>query len=470
MADYQTGIDIRRDQSGNLIIPALLLDSAGAVVTSGDTTVYILEIQSDGTFKALDFSDNTFKSTALTTATKAATHQTTDNATKNTGIWTVVLDTDEQAAFTEEYHYIAYFENSGASPTMSPRWFQWGGVEGEATTDAELTAAHGDGSWETAEIDGWAFNLGTNPVTITLNDGDGSPVNGQFMVVRNADETAVAFIDITDVDGQCEIQLDDGTYKVRFGGYYACIAGGVGAYKFSNPYTLTVSGTTTATFTCTEVSLSTGGLSFAMMVGLLELFILNTFDEKLQNRFSRTLLKQLINIGHQELGQKLKWRREDCALAITADTYAYDVSLASREWEVVSWYDDSGEKYTLLQPLTLEQWREHYHDNDTPSTPTRYCRYGDQIYFWPVPDDSDDTCTITGIMDVSDLTEDDETPEYPPHLHTLIVDLAISYTYRIVGLPKDAAMTEELADRDIAREAHDPTIQRTSGRMLPPNV
>ncbi|NLG54194.1 MAG: hypothetical protein GX542_00840, partial [Rhodococcus sp.] len=52
MADYQTGIDIRRDQSGNLIIPALLLDSAGAVVTSGDTTVYILEIQSDGTFKA----------------------------------------------------------------------------------------------------------------------------------------------------------------------------------------------------------------------------------------------------------------------------------------------------------------------------------------------------------------------------------------------------------------------------------
>ena len=94
MADYQTGIDIRRDQSGNLIIPALLLDSAGAVVTSGDTTVYILEIQSDGTFKALDFSDNTFKSTALTTATKAATHQTTDNATKNTGIWTVVLDTD----------------------------------------------------------------------------------------------------------------------------------------------------------------------------------------------------------------------------------------------------------------------------------------------------------------------------------------------------------------------------------------
>lgn len=468
MADYQTGIDIKRDQSGNLLIPCFLLDSAGDAVTSGDTTVYILEMQSDGSLKTLDFDDNTFKTGACTTPTKAATHQAADNDTKDTGLWTLVLDSDEQAAFTAEYQYIAYFENSGASPTISPRWFQWGGTEGAATTDAELTAAHGDGSWLTGTSIGIGSGLYT--VTITLNDGDGDPVNGQIMVVRNTAENTIVAIDFTDADGQCEIQLDDGSYKVRFGGYYACIAGGVGAYSFSNPYDLTVSGATTQTYTCTALSLSTGGLTFSELVGLLEIFIMNNYGDAGEGMFSRTLLKQLINIGHQELGQKLKWRRESCSIDVNEDDWDYDVSLSSREWELVRYYDDSASKHRILRPLGLEDWREKYHDNTTSGTPTHYSRFGDEIYLWPVPDDDDDTCTIECIMDVADLSDDDETPTYPPHLHSLIVNLAMAYVYRLAAQPGEAAATEELADRQISRERTDTTIRRTSGRMRPPKM
>lgn len=468
MADYQTGIDIIRDQDGALVFECLLLDSAGAKVTSGDTAVRVWEVQADGSLHALDFSDYTFKSTALTTASAAATHRTVDNATYDTGVWTLAVAHANLGDFTEEYRYIVEFANENASPQAIPRKFQYGGTEGAAASDVELTAAHGDGSWLTGTAIG--IGAGLNPVTVTLNDGDGDPVNGQIMVVRNEDETTVAAIDITDVDGVAAIQLDDGIYTVRFGGFYACIAGGVGAYSFSNPYTLTVSGTTSATFTCTGLSLATGGLTFEEMVGLLRIFIVNTFGEAQENMFSRALLKQLINMGYQELGQKLKWRREDCTTSAVADTYAYDVSLSSREWDLVQYYDDSSEKSHILRELSLAEFREKYNDNDTSAVPVNYARYGDEIYLYPVPDDGDDTFTISCVMDLADMTEDDETPPYPPHLHPIIVDLAIAQVYRLAGQAQLSAATESYADTQIARERTDTTVRRTSGNMKPPGM
>ncbi len=88
--------------------------------------------------------------------------------------------------------------------------------------------------------------LGDNTVTLTLNDGDGDPVMGISCVVRNNAETAVVAREVTDADGQIEIQLDDGSYQVRYGPS--------AAYSFSNPYALTVSGNTTATFTCVALT------------------------------------------------------------------------------------------------------------------------------------------------------------------------------------------------------------------------
>lgn len=486
---HQTGIDIKRDLNGALIIPALLLDSSGDPVTSGTTTVYILELQEDGSFETLDFDDDTFKATACTTPTVNASHQGADNATKDTGIWTVVLSDAQQANFTSGNHYIAYFENSGASPTISPRWFQWGGVEGAAATDAELTAAHGASSWQTGtaaptvqEIDTYLSSVhgagswmcvgagsGVNAVTITLEDGDGNKVGSQLCVVRQTGETSILAFGFTDADGQVAFNLDDGTYKVRWGGYWSTVAGGVGLYSFSNPYDLTVSGTTTSTMECEARSLFTGGLSFAEMRGMLEIFIYNVFEREVATRFSRSLMGQLVNTGYQDLAQKLSWRRDAVSIDIAADDYQYDVTLTSRIWDLVEYYDDSSEAYHILVPLTLAQWRQKMIDAPSASgVPVYYCRYGDEIRLHPTPDDADDTLTIQGIVDVAELTLDDEHPEFPPHLHPLIVDLAMARAWRIAGNAQMGDITEAAADRQIFVERSEDSIRRTSGRIPPP--
>jgi hypothetical protein len=74
MALGPKGIDVRQT-TGQLVFRAFLQTSAGALLGTGTTTLSLLEIQSDGTVKSYDFNDNTFKTTALTTATLAMTHR-----------------------------------------------------------------------------------------------------------------------------------------------------------------------------------------------------------------------------------------------------------------------------------------------------------------------------------------------------------------------------------------------------------
>jgi len=88
---------------------------------------------------------------------------------------------------------------------------------------------------------------GANAVALTLNDGDGDPVANALCIVRNAAESTVLGIDTTDSLGQVHFQLDDGSYKITFGPS--------STLAFSNPYALTVSGDTAATYACTALSI-----------------------------------------------------------------------------------------------------------------------------------------------------------------------------------------------------------------------
>lgn len=130
------GIDVR--QTGNrLAFRCLLQDSAGAIVTSGTTSLYLYELQDDGTLKSYDFSDNTFKTTALTTATAAMTHRTGNNGGTNTGLFTYVLST--LSGFTAGAVYFAAITNSGAVPVQQVREFQYGSAEGDLVVTAAGT-------------------------------------------------------------------------------------------------------------------------------------------------------------------------------------------------------------------------------------------------------------------------------------------------------------------------------------------
>ena len=118
------GIDIR--QSGDrLLFRALLLDADGAKVSAGTTSLYLYELQSDGTLKSHDFADNTFKTTALTTETAALTHRTGNNGGTNTGLWTAALTT--LSGFTAGNVYLAMVHNSAACPAWQCREFQFAG-------------------------------------------------------------------------------------------------------------------------------------------------------------------------------------------------------------------------------------------------------------------------------------------------------------------------------------------------------
>lgn len=125
------GVDVR-ETSDRLLFRAFLQDSAGALVTSGTTTLKLYELQSDGTLLSYDFDDDTFKAGALTTETLAMTHRQGNNSTTNTGLWTVAQTT--VTGFSLGSLYLAMVNNSGASPTDQMREFQFGSRDGSYET------------------------------------------------------------------------------------------------------------------------------------------------------------------------------------------------------------------------------------------------------------------------------------------------------------------------------------------------
>lgn len=156
------GIDVR-ETAGQLVFRHSLKDSAGAKVTTGTTTLRLYEVQADGTLLSYDFNDNTFKATALTTATLAMTHRQGNNNTYNVGVWTAVLST--LGAFTAGRVYVVQVNNTGASPPEQEREFQFGGAEGDLLVESsflEVDVEH----WRTAQPD--ALSSGKLPSDVKL--------------------------------------------------------------------------------------------------------------------------------------------------------------------------------------------------------------------------------------------------------------------------------------------------------------
>ena len=122
------GIDIRQT-ANRLIVRASLKDSTGAKVTSGSASLYLYELQDDGTLKSYDFNDDTFKTGTLTTETASLTHRAGNNGATITGLWTYVLST--VSGFTAGAIYFAVVSHSSASPPQQEREFQFGSAQGD---------------------------------------------------------------------------------------------------------------------------------------------------------------------------------------------------------------------------------------------------------------------------------------------------------------------------------------------------
>ena len=130
------GINIRQN-SGLLLFRAFLQASAGALVTTGTTTLRLYELQSDGTLKTYDFATNTFVVTTPTTPTAAMAYQKSTNGTIDTGLWTYALATT--TGFTIAGIYLAHAYNASASATDQLREFQFASAEGDMVLIASGT-------------------------------------------------------------------------------------------------------------------------------------------------------------------------------------------------------------------------------------------------------------------------------------------------------------------------------------------
>lgn len=127
------GVDSR--QSGMLLLVASLKDSNGADVTSGSATVELYEVLTDGSFKSFDFADNTFKTTTLTTATQALTHQAGNGGATSTGVWTFMQT--QVSGFTRGAVYLQKVRHAGASPPCQERYFVYGDAEGDLSVSSD---------------------------------------------------------------------------------------------------------------------------------------------------------------------------------------------------------------------------------------------------------------------------------------------------------------------------------------------
>lgn len=200
------GVDVR-ESANRLVFDAFLLDSTGTIVTSGTTSLYLYEVQDDGTLKSYDFNDNTFKATALTTETVSMTHRQGNNATTNTGLWTHVLAT--LTGFTVGAVYYARVVNSNASPTSQITKFQFGGVEGDgianplADDDARIDLLALEATSQTILSD-----VGDIPINPLL-DSDGRLNNLDAAVSTRATPT-----NVTDAQTAIIAQVDANETKI----------------------------------------------------------------------------------------------------------------------------------------------------------------------------------------------------------------------------------------------------------------
>ena len=130
------GLDVRQTGTA-LVFREFLQNLDGTLCATGTTTLYITELQSDGTIKTYDFNDNTFKTTAVTTETLALTYRKSNNATIDTGLWTAALAT--LTGFTVGGIYQARVHSTAAAPPDRMREFQYGSDQGDLLTTAGST-------------------------------------------------------------------------------------------------------------------------------------------------------------------------------------------------------------------------------------------------------------------------------------------------------------------------------------------
>jgi len=217
--------------------------------------------------------------------------------------------------------------------------------------------------------------------------------------------------------------------------------------------------------TCESADAPPAGLSLAKMHSELSMIVRREWPESAR-LFPPSLLKQWLNNAYQELDRRLRWTRCEYTFDVVEDEHRYLIPSRVREWLLVEYQDDSGNRFKLKH-LSLDEWGAKFNSTSVTGRPTHYVHHGDKLHLYPTPDATVATATIYGCMEPYDLTGDDDVPGFPAHLHDYIVHLATARAYRFMGHAQEALNIEGFVDAHIQAERREAAIERGgSGGMI----
>lgn len=212
--------------------------------------------------------------------------------------------------------------------------------------------------------------------------------------------------------------------------------------------------------TCEDADGPPGGLTLAKMLSELRMLVRREWPEDAR-LFTPSLLASWVNMAYQEIDRRLRWTRCEYTFDVVEDQHRYLIPSRVREWLLVVYEDDDGNRYKLAH-LSTEEWGTKYSSTSVTSRPTHYVHHGDKLHLHPTPDTSDATVTIYGCMEPLELTGDDDTPAFPAHLHDYIVHLATARAYRFMGHAQEALNIEGFVDTHVAEERREAATERGS--------
>jgi len=344
--------------------------------------------------------------------------------------------------------------------------------------DAELTTNHGSGAWTTADFPtpaeindylvndashgSWAWTTaqcqgsGSRVVTLTLTCA-GSPVPDVLCVVRNELETVIYASAHTDNDGVCEFQLDDDDYHVRYGPD--------GAYTFTNPYDLTVSGTTAKTFTCTGATQQACGLTLGEMASTVEVALRQLAHGE---KAPYSIIYQWLNQAYLQMDRACNWTHLKETITTVADQWEYDRPGDVEQIVYIRgniYTDEDGNKRTLHE-VTMQELLNYQADDTVSSNIAYYAIQGDVLYVHPAPDTSGETLTLFCTGTPETMTDREDKPGIPCYTHDYLIIGALGWGYDYIGEEMMARKYRELWELKLAEEARAPGMRRgTSGTI-----
>jgi hypothetical protein len=184
-----SGIDVREANGDKLLFSEFLTDATGALVTGGTTSLYLYELQADGSLKSYDFNDNTFKSTSLTTETASMSYQTGNAGNTDTGIWTYSLAT--VTGFNPGSIYFQRVNNSNNYIQDKVRQFQYGGQQGGVVRCNKAQA--GGASTITLDANASATNNLYRDMIVWIAGGTGAGQTASIQSYTGSSKVATIF-------------------------------------------------------------------------------------------------------------------------------------------------------------------------------------------------------------------------------------------------------------------------------------